>query len=81
MCFFLSFIYISRYFNIILKLPVRIEVVARFVSQRSVKIKAAFVDEKFDELSKKKKRKKPLYLLKMEYNALIKKCNAFSPGD
>lgn len=58
MCFFLSFIYISRYFNIILKLPVRIEVVARFVSQRSVKIKAAFVDEKFDELSKKKKRKK-----------------------
>lgn len=75
--FFLSLIYISLYISCIENIPVRIEVVARLVSQRGAKVKAAFVDEKFDELSKKKeirekekreRKKKPLYLPRMEYN-------------
>lgn len=43
--------------------PVSVEIVAGFILQRGVKVEAAFIDEKLDELSKKKKerkRKKPL---------------------
>lgn len=90
--FFLSLVYISLYISCIENIPVRIEVVARLVSQRGAKVKAAFVDEKFDELSKKKKeirekekreRKKNRYICR-GWNTMCvdkKKCNAFSPGD
>lgn len=37
-------------------IPIRVEAVSRFISQRGTKVKAAFVDEKLDELSKEKQK-------------------------
>lgn len=42
----------------LLNIPVSVEIVAGFILQRSIKVEAAFVDEKLDELSKKKREKK-----------------------
>lgn len=39
-------------------IPVSVEIVAGFILQRGVKVEAAFIDEKLDELSKKKRKKK-----------------------
>jgi len=38
--------------------PVSVEVVAGFVSQRGAEVEAALVDEELDELSKRKKERK-----------------------
>lgn len=83
-------IYFTIYISSIENIPVRIEIVARFVSQHGAKVKAAFVDEKFDELSKKSKKreekKKDRYICRRGWNTMLikngeKNVNAFSPGD
>ena len=52
------FTYISQYSSCIENIPVRVKIVPGFILQRGIKVKAAFVDEKLDELSKKKRKRK-----------------------
>ena len=54
------FTYISQYSSCTENIPVRVKIVSGFILQRGVKVEAAFVDEKLDELSKKKKRKRKI---------------------
>jgi len=64
--------------------PVSVKVVAGFVSQRGAKVEAALVDEKLDELSKRKrkekKKKRRDIALPEEYNASMKKEARFLYG-
>lgn len=55
-----------------ISLPVRVEVVAGLVSQRGVKVEAAFVDEKLDkpaERTKRQEQKNVRYTLR-EWNTM-----------
>lgn len=44
-------------FSYIENIPVSVEIVEGFILQCGVKVEAAFIDEKLDELSKEKKQK------------------------